>query len=163
MLVSAYTLHCTGELLKQYLAAEGKPSADAWQRLPPPPRRRLDPLDAAAIKELRVNRYDEQSKVLKLTAAQAWALEQMRLYWDQTFLVGDAHYGFLPKPVFTPEERKDLKAVQAAYRLLETPVTPSQRASAKFFLFGFLTNLPIINYYEHKVGETSAAATSSSG
>ena len=34
---SAYTLHCVGALVKQYLAAEGKPSADAFETLPPSP------------------------------------------------------------------------------------------------------------------------------
>ena len=38
------------------------------------------------------------------------------------------------------------RAVQAAYRLLETPVTPSQRASAKFFLIaGLLFVVQIFN------------------
>ena len=40
----------------------------------------------------------------------------------------------------------EAKAVEAAYRLLETPVTPSQRASAKFFLVaGLLFVVQIFN------------------
>lgn len=40
----------------------------------------------------------------------------------------------------------EAKAVEASYRLLETPVTPSQRASAKFFLIaGLLFLLQIFN------------------
>lgn len=215
---SAYTLHCMGDLVKQHLASEGQPSADAWQKLPPQPRRELDELDAKVVKEVRTNRYDEQSKTLELTPAQAYAWGQMRLYWDQTFSQGDSRYGFLRNAVPTAEERSDLadffvwtawaagtnrpglnysytnnwppdrtvgstastealvwslasimalfvvlgvvvhvvhrygffygeaKAVQAAYRLLETPVTPSQRASAKFFLVaGLLFLVQIFN------------------
>jgi len=207
-----------GDLVKQHLASEGQASAEAWQKLPPQPRRELDELDAKVIKEVRTNRYDALSKTLEITPAQAYAWEQMRLYWDQTFSQGDSRYGFLKNAVPTAKERRDLadfflwtawaagtnrpglnysytnnwppdrtvgstastealvwslasimalfvvlgivvyvvhrygffygeaKAVQAAYRLLETPVTPSQRASAKFFLVaGLLFLVQIFN------------------
>ena len=39
-----------------------KPSADAYQELPPQPRRDLDEADATVIRELRQNRYDENSQ-----------------------------------------------------------------------------------------------------
>ena len=171
------------------------------------------------IKELRTNRYDEKTKTLELTPAQAYAFEQMRKFWDQEFAQGDAHYGFLkntiPTAAGTPGPGRFLlldglggghetarpelqlheqlavriarlatrpppsvalrashrswpcsrcsgivvyvvhrygffygesKAVEAAYRLLETPVTPSQRASAKFFLVaGLLFVVQIFN------------------
>ncbi len=215
---SAYTLHFLGYLMRQYHQHDGKPLADAYLRLPPTPRRDLDELDARVIQELRLNRYNAQSKTLELTPAQAYALEQVRKFWEKTFAEGDEHYGFLKNTVPTPEERKNLadfffwtawaagtnrpglnysytnnwpsdptvgnrassaalvwsilsilalfavlglviyvvhryeffygesKAVQAAYKLLEAPVTPSQRASAKFFLIaGLLFIVQILN------------------
>jgi nitric oxide reductase subunit B len=39
---SAYTLHCVGALVRQYVTTQGQPSADAFQELPPKPRRDLD-------------------------------------------------------------------------------------------------------------------------
>lgn len=215
---SAYTLHLLGYLMRQYHQHEGKPPGDAYLRLPPPPRRDLDELDARVIQELRQNRYDARSKTLELTPAQAYALEQVRKFWEKTFAEGEEHYGFLKNTVPTPEERKNVadfffwtawaagtnrpgltysytnnwpsdptvgnrassdalvwsilsilalfavlglviyvvhryeffygesKAVQAAYKLLEAPVTPSQRASAKFFLIaGLLFIVQILN------------------
>lgn len=215
---SAHTLHCVGELVRQYHASQGQPAAEAYKDLPPKPRRELDEADAKVIQEVRSNRYDEKSKTLELTTAQAYSLEQMRKYWDREFAEGDSRYGFLKNTVPTAEERKDLadfffwtawaagtnrpgehysytnnwpadrsvgstasteallwslgsilslfavlgvviyvvhrygffygesKAVEAAYRLLEMPVTPSQRASAKFFLIaGLLFVVQIFN------------------
>jgi len=222
---SAYTLHCAGTLVKQYLAADGQPSEEAYLSLPPEPRRGLDKDDATVIKLLRENRYDKGSDSLELVPAQAYALRQMRMYWEKTFSEGDEHYGFLKNTVPTAGERQDLadfffwtawaagterpipgkpgetysytytnnwpsdptvgnrasaealvwsiasiialfavlgiviyvvhrygffygesKAVQAAYGLLEAPVTPSQRASAKFFLVaGLLFVVQILN------------------
>lgn len=215
---SAYTLHLVGYLMRQYHQHEGKPPADAYLRLPPPPRRDLDELGAKVIQELRQNRYNAQNKTLELTPAQAYALEQVRKFWDKTFAEGDAHYGFLKNTVPTAQERQNLadfffwtawaagtnrpglnysytnnwpsdptvgnrassealvysilsilalfavlglviyvvhryeffygesKAVEAAYKLLEAPVTPSQRASAKFFLIaGLLFIVQILN------------------
>jgi len=60
------------------------------------------------IKDLRTNRYDEKTKTLELTPAQAYALQQMRQYWERTFAEGDPRYGFLPNTVATPEQRRDL-------------------------------------------------------
>jgi len=215
---SAHTLHCVGALVKQYHRADGKPSADAFQTLPPKPRRDLDPQDAAVAKEIRTNAYDEATKTLELTPAQTYAFEQMRKYWEREFAHGDAKYGFLEETIPTAHERQDLadfffwtawaagakrpgqdysytnnwpsdptvgntastealvfsiasilalfavlglviyvvhrygffygesKAVEAAYRLLEVPITPSQRSSAKFFLVaGLLFVVQIFN------------------
>lgn len=215
---SAYTLHLMGNLMRQFHESNGKPPADAYLRLPPPPRNQLDELDAKVTRELRENRYSPQTKTLELTPAQAYALQQVRKYWEQIFSEGDEHYGFLKNTVPTAKERQDLadfffwtawaagtnrpglnysytnnwpsdptvgnrpssealvysilsilalfavlglviyvvhryeffygesKAVQAAYKLLEAPVTPSQRASAKFFLIaGLLFIVQILN------------------
>ena len=38
--------------------------------------------------------------------AQAYALEQMRKYWEQEFAEGDPRYGFLKDTVPTAEERQ---------------------------------------------------------
>ncbi len=215
---SAHTLHCVGALVKQYHASQGQPAADAYKELPPKPQRELDEADTKVIQEVRTNRYDEKSKTLELTPAQAYLLGQMRKYWDREFAEGDSRYGFLKDTVPSAEERKDVadfffwtawaagtnrpgknysytnnwpadhsvgntastealvwslgsilslfavlgvvvyvvhrygffygesKAVEAAYRLLESPVTPSQRASAKFFLVaGLLFIVQIFN------------------
>jgi nitric oxide reductase subunit B len=215
---SAYTLQCVGALVKQHITTQGKPPADAYQTLPPKPRRDLDEADATVIREIRKNRYDEKTGILELTPAQAYAFQQMRKFWDGEFAEGDAHYGFLKNTIPTPAQRQDLadfffwtawaagtnrpgldysytnnwpsdrtvgstasteallasigsilalfavlgvvvyvvhrwgffyggsKAVEAAYRLLETPLTPSQRASAKFFLVaGLLFVVQIFN------------------
>ncbi|MHB8862574.1 MAG: nitric-oxide reductase large subunit [Pirellulaceae bacterium] len=215
---SAYTLHCMGGLVKQYLATDGQPSADAHRELPPRPRRELDELDNTVIREMRVNRYDEQTGTLELTPAQAFAFDQMRKFWEREFSEGDTHYGFLKNTIPTAEKRQDLAdfffwtawaagtdrpglyysytnnwpsdptvgnkassealvwslgsiialfavlgivvyvvhrygffygestAVEAGYRLLQAPVTPSQRASAKFFLIaGLLFVVQIFN------------------
>jgi nitric oxide reductase subunit B len=215
---SAHTLHCVGALVKQYHASQGQPAAEAYKELPPKPQRELDEADTKVIREVRTNRYDEKSKTLELTPAQAYSLGQMRKYWDREFAEGDSRYGFLKDTVPTAEERKDVadfffwtawaagtnrpgenysytnnwpadhsvgntastealvwslgsilslfavlgivvyvvhrygffygesRAVEAAYRLLESPVTPSQRASAKFFLVaGLLFIVQIFN------------------
>lgn len=215
---SAYTLHCMGYLVRLYHESEGNPPEDAYRQLPPSPRKQLDGLDADVIKELRQNRYDAETGTLALTPAQAYALGQMRQYWEKTFAEGEEHYGFLPGTIPSEEERQDIadfffwtawaagterpgldytytnnwpsdptvgnrasaaafvwsilsilslfavlglvvyivhryqffygesQAVQAAYRLLEAPVTGSQRASAKFFLVaGLLFIVQILN------------------
>ena len=170
------------------------------------------------INEIRQNRYDEATGTLTLTAAQTYALVQLRGFWERTFSQGDTHYGFLKNTVPRAGERRDVadffywtawaasahrpgrnysytnnwpadrtvgsaassdalvwsigsiialigilgivvyvvhrhgffygeeKAVGAAYKLLEMPVTPSQRASAKFFLVaGLLFVVQIFN------------------
>jgi nitric oxide reductase subunit B len=215
---SALTLHYVGHLVREYVGSAEQPPADGFQRLPQTPRRDLDELDARVIRELRTNRYDEPSNTLHLLPAQAYALQELRKYWDREFLEGDSHYGFLPKCIPTPQERQDLadffywtawaagtnrpglnysytnnwpadrslgnaaspeallcslasilalflvlgtvvyvvhrygffygesKAVEAACQLLKAPVTPSQRASAKFFLVaGLLFIVQIFN------------------
>jgi len=220
---SAYTLHCVGALARVFHDSNGKPPADRFRTLPPRPRRDLDELDVKVIKELRRNRYSEATKTLELTPAQAYAVEQMRMFWEKEFGEGDEHYGFLKNTIPTADERRDLadfffwtawaagtnrlaadgrqlnysytnnwpsdrtvgstastealmwsigsilallavlgvvvyvvhrygffygesKAVQAAYKLLQTPVTPSQHSSAKFFLIaGLLFVVQIFN------------------
>ncbi len=239
---SAHTLHCAAELMRQYLASEGSPDEQAYRQLPPDPRDALDEYDLAVIAEFRQNRYDPGTKTLELTPAQAYALGQMRKYWEEKMAKGDPapaekspagssathatskearlnyRYGFLPNTVPTAQERQDLadffywtawaagtkrpgldysytnnwppdrtvgntastatlvwsilsvlalfavlgvvvyvvhryeffygesKAVEAANRLLQSPVTPSQAASAKFFLIaGLLFVVQILN------------------
>lgn len=215
---SAYTLHCAAALIRQYLADPGQAPQDAYRQLPPEPRREPDEQDAAVARLLKENRYQAENGTLELVPAQAYALEQMRMYWDEVFGKGEPSYGFLPNTVPTAEERRDLadfffwtawaavtnrpglpysytnnwpsdrivgnhpstdalvwsvasilalfavlglvvyivhrygffygesQAVPAAYGLLQSPVTPSQRASAKFFLVaGLLFIVQIMN------------------
>ena len=165
----------------------------------------MDEADAKVIREVRTNRYDEKSKTLELTPAQAYSLEQMRKYWDREFAEGDCAMDFSRTPCPAQTSGKDVadfffwtawaagtnrpgknyqlhqqlarrshrgqhgndrgpalesgsilslfavlgivvyvvhrygffygesKAVEAAYRLLETPITPSQRPVLSFF------------------------------
>ncbi len=170
------------------------------------------------IDEMRTNRYDARADTLELTPAQAYALQEIRGYWEQEFGEGDPRYGFLKDTIPTAAERKDIadfffwtawaagtprpgqtysytnnwpsdrsvgnaastealvssiasilalfavlgvvvyvvhrygffygeaKAVRAAYKLLEQPVTPSQLAGAKFFVVaGLLFVVQIFN------------------
>ncbi len=215
---SAYTLHCAAALIRQYLADPGHAPQDAYRQLPPEPRREPDEQDAAVARLLKENRYQAEKGTLELVPAQAYALEQLRMYWDEVFGKGEPSYGFLPNTVPTAGERRDLadfffwtawaavtnrpglnysytnnwpsdrvagnhpstdalvwsvasilalfavlglvvyivhrygffygesQAVPAAYGLLQSPVTPSQRASAKFFLVaGLLFIVQILN------------------
>ena len=212
---SADTLHRIGQHMRDYAAAGDKSEPGAYEKLP---RERRREIDVHVIDQLRVNRYDAATDTLELTPAQAYALEQIRGYWEEEFGKGDSRYGFLQNTVSTADERKDIadfffwtawaagtprpgltytytnnwpsdrsvgnaasteallwsiasllalfsvlgvvvyvvhrygffygetQAVQAAYRLLEQPVTPSQLASAKFFLVaGLLFVVQIFN------------------
>jgi len=215
---SAHTLHCMGELVRQYHLADGKPRDDLYTTLPPTPRARLDDMDIRVASELRANRYDATSGRLLLSPAQAFALGQLRRYWTDQLFEGNPDYGFLPRTVATEEECGKLadfffwtawaavterpgvtysytnnwppdrsvgntasteamvwsvasilallvvlgiviyvvhryqffygetKGVAAAQELLRSPVTPSQRAAAKFFLVaGLLFIVQIFN------------------
>jgi nitric oxide reductase subunit B len=106
---SAYTLHCVGELMRQNL--KGLQSVQAYETLPPQPRRELDEWDLKVIAQLRSNSPRLQSDgtlLLELSPAQHYALEQMRKYWDREFEKGDNRYGFLPNTVGSAKERQDL-------------------------------------------------------
>ena len=213
---SAFTLHCVGELIRQYHQSQGRPDDNAWMSLPPGWRRQLDESDARVINEIRTNNL--AGDVLKLSPAHAWAMEQMRRYWDRTFAQGDPKYGFLPNTVPDADQRRDLadfffwtawaagtnrpglnfsytnnwppdrtvgnvpspqalvwsifsilalfgvlglvvyivhryeffygesRAVEAAHKLLASPVTPSQLSAAKFFIVaGLLFIVQILN------------------
>jgi len=102
---SAHTLHMVGQHVRDFLAAEGQPQPGAYEKLPVERRREID---AAVIAEIRVNRYEEKSKTLQLTAAQTYALERMRAYWEKEFGEGDNRYGFLRNTVPTAAERRDI-------------------------------------------------------
>jgi nitric oxide reductase subunit B len=198
---AAHTLHLIGQHVRDFAAQQGAPVTDA-----------------AAIAEVRSNRYDAATGTLTLMPGQAYALQQVRQYWEKLFAEGEEHYGFLPGTVATAVQRRDIadfffwtawaagterpgltytytnnwppdrsvgnvatanaliwsigsiiglfavlgvvvyivhrygffygeaEGVQAAYRLLATPVTPSQLACAKFFLIaGLLFVVQIFN------------------
>ncbi len=212
---SADTLHRIGQYMRDHAAADGEPYAGAYEKLPPARQREID---ANVIHDMRVNRLAAKTNILELLPAQAYALKQVRAYWEKEFGEGDTRYGFLPNTVATAEQRKDLadfffwtawaagterpdhaysytnnwpadrsvgnvasteallwsiaslltlfgvlglviyvvhryqffygdaKAVEASMRFLQTPVTPSQRACAKFFLVaGLLFIVQIFN------------------
>ncbi len=212
---AADTLHRMGQDMRDFAATGGQPQAGAYEKVSTVKRRELD---AAVIGEIKTNRYEEKSKALTLTPAQAYAFERNRATWEKTFAEGDAHYGFLKNTVPDAAERKDIadfffwtawaagtarpgqdytytnswppdrsvgntastaaymwslasilalfsvlgivvyivhrygffygeaKAVEASYKLLEIPVTPSQISSAKYFLVaGLLFIVQIFN------------------
>lgn len=212
---SAHTLHEVGQILRDYHAAGDKPKRGGYWQLQ---HDRQLVIDARVAEEIHANRYDPSTDTLTLTPAEAFALEEMRLYWEEQFATGNPRYGFLENTIPTAEKRKDLadfffwtawaagtdrpgkdytytnnwppdrtvgndapaqaflwsilsilslflvlggivyvvhryrffygeaKAVEASYRLLETPLTPSQRATAKFFLLaGLLFVVQILN------------------
>jgi nitric oxide reductase subunit B len=212
---AASTLHRMGQDMRDFAAAGAQPQPGAYEKLPAERRRELD---ATVIGEIKTNRYDEKSKALTLTPAQAYAFERNRAYWENGFADGDPRYGFLKNTVPTAQERKDIadfffwaawaagtprpgmaytytnswpsdrsvgnfastetyvwsilsilaffivlgvvvyivhrygffygeaKAVEASYKLLAAPVTPSQISSAKYFLVaGLLFIVQIFN------------------
>ncbi len=212
---SATTLHLMGRAMRNWHAAGGKPSADAYKALGNQERMNID---ALVIREIKENRYDPTTETLTLTPAQAFALQEIRRYWDRQFGSGNKRYGFLPDTIPEPKDRKaiadfffwtawsagtkrpdadytytnnwppdssvgnqattnalvwsifsimglflvlgaviyivhryrffygETKGVQAAQRLMELPLTPSQRATPKFFLVaGILFLVQIFN------------------
>ncbi len=212
---SADTLHSIGQHMRDFMAAGNQPRAGAYDELPAERRREID---AEVIYQIHVNRYNPETKTLELTPAQAYALAQIRKYWEKEFSEGDARLRFSEKHRSHgrgaeqyrrfllldglggrhesaridlllhnnwPADRSvgnsastealvwsigsilslfavlglvvyvvhrygffygESRAVEAAYRLLEMPVTPSQRASAKFFLVaGLLFVVQIFN------------------
>jgi len=102
---AADTLHRTGQDVRDHLAGDGLPEPDSYDRLSEQERTRID---AEAVAQLRVNRYDADTHALDLTAAQAYAFERNRLYWESEFSAGDPRYGFLSNTVPTAAERRDL-------------------------------------------------------
>lgn len=212
---SATTLHNLGQWMRDYIVSPNNPSEDAYESAPAEVQAKAD---AEAVAQLKTNRYDPSSDTLKLTAAQAYAFEQNRKYWDKVFAEGEPRYGILPNTVKGADERQALadfffwtawaagtrrpgssfsytnnwppdpsvgniptpgalvwsiaavmglflflgvvvyiihrweffygeaRAAEAARRLIEHPVTPSQRAAAKFFLVaGLLFVAQILN------------------
>lgn len=199
---SAATLNNIGQWMRQYYAAKhgaGVEYADLTQSA-------QAEIDARVINEIRHNRYEPETGILRLTEGQAFAFAENRKFWDRELGEGNPRYGFLPGTVPTAEERRaiadfffwtawaagtnrpgttysytnnwppdptvgneatpatylwtiasvlalfavfgivvyvvhryqffygEARAVQAAERLLQLPVTASQKAAAKFFL-----------------------------
>jgi nitric oxide reductase subunit B len=216
-------------------------AAGMYDHLPPNSR---PAIDAEVTSELRGNRYDEKTRTLELTPAQAYALDIIREYWDKEFGEGDPRVGFMPNTIADPADRKAIadfffwtawaagtnrpghdysytnnwppdksvgnvatpealvwsiggiislfmvlgavvyivhryrffhgsaKGVAAALRLLQTPLAPSQLASAKFFLVagllfvgqilngGLLANYTVNpgHFYVEQIGQTYSYA-----
>ncbi len=99
---SAVTLNRVGQWIREFYAqqlAEGT----TYDQLSLGQRAEID---AKAIEEIRNNRYEPETGILRLTEAQAYALQQNRQYWEKELGEGNRRYGFLPNTVRTPEERR---------------------------------------------------------
>ena len=199
---SAVTLNNLGRWMREFYAQEKEPG----QKFENLSRGLQAEIDGRVLQEIRENRYESETGILRLTEAQAFAFQENRKYWERQLGEGNRRYGFLPNTVRTPEERENLadfffwtawaagtnrpgatfsytnnwppdrsvgnlptptafvwsivsilalfavlglvvyvvhryqffygeaRAVAAAERLLTLPLTPSQRATAKFFL-----------------------------
>ena len=101
---SADTLHKIGQHMRDFIAAGNQPRAGAYEELPDDRRRAID---ADVIYQIHINRYNPDTKTLELTPAQAYALAQIRDYWEKEFSDGDPRYGFLKDTIPTPEERSE--------------------------------------------------------
>ena len=99
---SATTLHMIGEYIREYYAKE---SGKNYSELSNEEKSKID---AKVISEIKENRYDSSTGVLKLTNAQAFALDNVKNYWKNLFETGDKKYGFLPGTVKLEQEREDI-------------------------------------------------------
>ena len=198
--------------MRDFMAAGNQPRAGAYEELSDERKREID---ADVCYEIHVNRYNPETKTLELTPGQAYALAQIRDYWEKEFSAGDPRYGFLKDTIPTPDERGKIadfffwtawaagtnrpglsytytnnwppdrsvgnhasteslvwsigsiislfsvlglvvyivhryhffygeaRAVEASYKLLQMPVTPSQRASAKL-AHGFIIIIGVV-------------------
>lgn len=102
---SAHSLHKIGELMRDFHAAGGHPAPGAYAALPAEKKREVD---VQVIEEMRLNRYDAQTDTLTLTPAQAYAVQQVRAYWDTVFGAGEPHYGFRKDTIVSADQRRDL-------------------------------------------------------
>jgi len=102
---SATTLHLMAAAIGDYLAEVdyGKPYAqlDKLQK---------EIIDVKTKNEIKPNRYDAASDILKLTDAQIKGLERVVRHWEKTFKEGEIRYGFLPNTV--PEAQQRLQAAR---------------------------------------------------
>lgn len=100
---SAVTLHRIGEAVRNQLAQEG--FGRPYRQLSGENR---DLVDLRVRREMKSNNYDPATDTLRLTKAQATAVSQNELFWDQIFREGSRDYGFLPRTIPSDEERRQL-------------------------------------------------------
>jgi nitric oxide reductase subunit B len=100
---SAVTLHRTGEKVREHLsiAAYGRGYAELSVE-------ERDVIDIRTRRTMKANNYDPHADILALEPARIAALADIEEFWERTFRDGDADYGFLPRTVPTPEERRQL-------------------------------------------------------
>ena len=169
---SAYTLHLVSDSIRNDLAQK-----DYCKDYAALESLEKEIIDVKLKKEIRTNRYDPKNEVLVLTAPQVQALEKVTRFWEDTFHRGEPHYGFLPNTIPTEEERLQLgrfffwtswvaSTTRPGTDYSYTNNWPADRSIgnvpptgvylwslggliALLVVFGFLINLPIVNYYEH--------------
>jgi nitric oxide reductase subunit B len=97
---SAESLHIMALRLRDYYAKDrfGKDYAelDTAER---------GAVDALALHDIKTNTYDPQTGTLSLSPAQAFAVSEIKKFWQDTFRDGDTHHGYLPGAVPTEQER----------------------------------------------------------
>jgi nitric oxide reductase subunit B len=100
---SAKTLHIVGETVRGELTR--REYGSSYGDLAPEDR---DVIDLRVRRELKTNRYDPKSGVLRLTASQVGALSDVEAFWERTFRDGEERYGLLPGTVRTAGERRQI-------------------------------------------------------
>jgi len=102
---SAKTLHLMGEVMRDYYTAGGQRQRGMYADAPIAKQKEIE---GRVIDEIHTNRYDPQTKILELTPAQAYALDEIREHWDVELGLGNPRYGFLQNTVRTAEQRKNV-------------------------------------------------------
>lgn len=100
---TADTLHLLGQHMRDFHAQQQ--AKVNYSELAGPQQRELD---YQVIKELKQNRYDAGADALKLTAAQVYALKQIRAHYEQVFGQGRPEANIVPQMVATASERTSL-------------------------------------------------------
>lgn len=137
---SAFSLHLSGDRVRNELAR--KELGKSYGELSPVDQQLVD---VKVKNELRTNRYDQNDDKLVLTAPQTRALDATCRHWEELFRRGDTQYGYLPNTI--PSEHERLQV--GRFFFWTAWVASSFWNFLGAAVFGFLINLPLINYYEH--------------
>jgi len=65
-------------------------------------------VSALTVEDIKTNTYDPSTGTIEVTPAQAYAIGLVSEYWDDIFLNGDEHHGYLPNTIPSVQERSDI-------------------------------------------------------